>query len=171
MSYSFGIKSAKRGEIDPQTGLGINMVSVGDIFKDTCDFTRADATKTQLYSEQSPDAAKVEFNKKGIANMKFSLMNTEADQKKAYLGGTVTTLEGTKTWNEPLGSPTIVYFYEFITTDGQVIRVYKGSTAGKENYQFRDQGIILLDISITPLAPDVAGLPPTSATDAPVVAV
>jgi hypothetical protein len=165
--YSLGLKSAKRFDIDPETGLGINGVSVGDVFKDTMDYTRGDATQTNLYSQQQPDSPKITLNKKGIATCKFSVMNTEADQKKAYMGGTVTVVDGKKTWNEPATSPTLNYYYEFVTDDGQLIKIYNGSTSGKENYQFRDQGILLIDVVITPQAPIVADLPATSATDAP----
>lgn len=170
MSYSFGIKSLKMGTIDPVTGLGTNLTEVGDIYLDTCDFTRADATSTSHFSQQAPDTPKVTMSKKGIANLKFSIMNSDADTKSKFLGGTVTTLEGKKTWNEPRVTPKILRFYEIETTDGQIIKIYKGDTVGKENFQFRDQGLLLLDVSITPLLPDLAALPATSSTDAAVVA-
>ena len=162
---SFGLRSLKIGDIDPVTGLGTNMVSIGDVYKDTCDLIESDPQKFPHFSEQNPTNAVKIFTQAGEEVLKFSLMSTSSASLATVLGGTVTTLDTVTTWNKPAANTDIEKFVELITVDGTKIVYPRASMTGKRNYQIRANGINLIDVFMTPMQPLVAGLAAVMQTD------
>ncbi len=163
---SFGVASLKIGDIDPETGLleAGTLVSVGDIYKDTCDLMESDPAKTPIYAEQAVNPRHV-FATQGEESLVFSLMSTAADSLVTVLGGTVTTVGGVKSWNKPKGYVNIEKFVELITLDGTKVVYPRGSISGKRDFKFRRNGINLVPVSIVPLDPKVANVPAVIVTD------
>jgi hypothetical protein len=155
--YSVGLKSLKKGGIDPATGLPTNLLSVGNVFKDSVGYTGGDVTKTEIFAEQFSAPVKV-FNKKGAAAFVFQVMSTEGDTLKNFLGGTVVEVGGRKEWSEPDNNEVIEASYEMETWDGTILTIHRGDTVGKPNWKVAENGIWLTEITVTPLQPLIAGV-------------
>lgn len=163
---SFGIARFDIADIDPVTGLALagTQESIGDIFKDSCDMTSSDPSSTEVFAEQGITPRAV-FTVPGGDSLKLSLMSTAADSLVKVLGGTKTTLTGVDTWHKPSGAVLIEKYVEIETIDGTIIKMPRTSLVGKPNFQFRRQGILLVDVIMTPLEPKVGGLSSLSITN------
>lgn len=157
---SFGIKTFKIGDIDPDTGLGTGLTEIS-VFKDSAELSEGDPQQNPIYSEQSPFIPKKIFLSPSGDTLKFSVMSTDADTLALLLGGVVTTVAGppiVKTWNKADGVVDIEKYFEIETVDGAIIKIYRGKTLGKKNFKFSAAGILLIDVTVVPMVPLVADL-------------
>lgn len=156
--FVFGMADLKVGTTDAVTGLGTAMVSVGKVYKDSASITEGDATETPIYSQQQPNTPVKVFTVPAIAKLVFSLMSTDVDTLILVCGGTKTTVDTVVKWHAPSGGVTIEKAFELTTTDGTKIEIPRGQVIGKRNFQVRDNGIFLIDVTVIPLASKVANV-------------
>jgi len=167
--YNCGLKSLKVGDFDPVTGEITNLVEV-EVYKDTLTLEESDPETTRHYAEGKSSPKKIVYMP-GDETVNFSVMDTSADSLKSCLGGDVTTLNGVKTWHKPKGFAEQIKALVAETVDGSIITIPRGSWIGKKNFSFNANGILLIDITVTPTETGVADLDAmTIADSAPVEA-
>jgi hypothetical protein len=151
--YSYGIASLKVGDIDPVTGLMVSPLEIKEmVYRDTFNMTEEEGTTTDHYSEMDT-TPKVSFTEVGKETLTLQLMETQAEVLQKFLGGTVTTLDGSSAWSKPSGATSIEKFIDIETEDGTRVRIPRAKVTGRKNMQFRRNGIWLIDVTITPLSP------------------
>ena len=158
--YRYGYKSLKLSDIDPATGLaaaGTAKEMKDDVYRDTFDIVEEEGTTTDHFSEMDPDP-KISFTEDGKVNVTLSIMDTSVETLALLKGGEVVTADGKKTWSRPKATPQILKYVELETVDGYKVIIPKGKVKARINHQVRRNGIGLLEVTITPLSPDVEGL-------------
>ena len=160
--YRYGLASLIVSDIDPATGLalaGSEKELKEDVYRDTFNFTEEEGTTTDHFSEMDVDP-KISFTERGKLNLSLQIMDTSVDTLALLLGGEVVTdaTAGTKTWSRPSVNENIEKFIEFVTVDGYKMVIPRGKLMGRINNQVRRNGIALIDVTITPQKPEVAGL-------------
>ena len=160
--YKYGYKSLKISDIDPGTGkaaAGTEVELKEDVYRDSFNIIESEGTTTNHYSEMNP-APKASFTEEGEMTLTLQIMDTTVETLALLKGGAVVTdaTLGTKTWSKPKVTPQIEKYLEMETVDGAKIIIPKGKISARYNNQVRRNGIALLDVTITPLLPDVEGL-------------
>ncbi|MGV3705448.1 MAG: hypothetical protein ACO1NU_08720 [Arcticibacter sp.] len=160
---SYGCSKVEVGDFNPTTGEVTNLVPI-KVYKDTVDIQEADPEEEEHYSSGNDDAELV-ITRPGKTTARFSVMKSDADTLKLCLDGTVTTLEGRKTWNKPDKRSNKTKALVFTTEDGCVCTIPRGSWFGKQNANLAAGSIRLQDITVTPKATGIEGLASMAWTD------
>ena len=160
--YRYGYKSLKLSDIDPATGLaaaGTAKELKEDVYRDTFDIVEEEGTTTDHFSEMDADP-KISFTEGGKTNVRLQVMDTSVETLALLKGGEVVTNgeTGDKTYSKPSTAQQIVKYVELETQDGYKIVIPRGKVVARLNHQVRRNGIALLDVTITPMTPEVAGL-------------
>lgn len=151
--YSYGIASFEVGDINATTGAMENAIDIKEaVYRDSFNMTEEEGTTTDHYSEMDT-TPKISFTEVGKETLTLQIMETQATMLQRFLGGTVTTLDGSSAWSKPTGAPSIEKFLDITTSDGTRIRIPRAKVTGRKNMQFRRNGIWLIDVTITPLSP------------------
>jgi hypothetical protein len=165
--YSYGLKSVKFGAIDPATGLGVSMSSVGEIYRDSAEFSQDDPEELEHFSELQ-DNPIISITRKGVKSIRMRLMDTAADNLVQWLGGTVTAVvDEPDIWNEPTGTPEIFKAFEFEMEDLSVVGINRGRVSAKLVPDPKRSGFTVIDVMIKVLQPMVANVPATYKIDPP----
>lgn len=163
--YSYGIKAVKASAIDPDTGLPVNLTDVGDIYRDTPEFTQDDPAVTEHAAELKDDPV-ITRQRKGAKNLAFSLMDTSAANCAKWMGGTVTSVAGEPDiWNEPADAEEIEMALELTMEDDSVYGIRRGKVMAKLIPDPKKTGITLIQVMVRPQAPLVDGLTATYKKD------
>jgi hypothetical protein len=163
--YSYGVKAVKASAIAAETGLPVELVDVGEIYRDTPEFTQDDPTVTEHYSELKDDPI-ITRQRKGAKNLVFSLMDTSAVNCVKWMGGTVTEVaEQPDTWNEPADAVEIEMALEITMEDDSVYGIRRGKVMAKLIPDPKKTGITLIQVQVRPQAPLVDGLTATYKKD------
>lgn len=160
--YAYGIKSFKISDIDPATGLAVPATTKEvkeDIFRETFSLVEEQGTTTDLYSEMDP-TPKISFTEQGKETITFSIMETRPATLQLFLGGEVVTADGRDTWSKPDTFTDIYKHFEIETLDGTIVTSYRTKVMGRKNFQLRRNNIWLIEVTATPLTPEVDGLAP-----------
>lgn len=161
--YRYGLNSLVLANIDPANGGalidGSERDIYDDVYRDTFDLVEEEGTNTEHYSEMDPDP-KVVFNEQGKTTAKMQIMDTSVETLALLKGGTVVTdgTNGDKTWSKPNVFQSIEKHVTIVTSDGYKFVIPRAKISARQNNQFRRNGIGLLDVTITPLTPEFAGL-------------
>lgn len=158
--FRYGYKSLKLSDIDPANGLakaGTEKELKDDVYRDSFNIVEEEGTTTDHFSEMDPDP-KISFHEGGKTNVTLSCMDTSVATLALLKGGTVVDVMGVKTWSKPAVSTQIEKYVELETLDGYKIIIPRGKVSARYNNQVRRNGIALLDVTITPLSPQFAGL-------------
>jgi hypothetical protein len=160
-TYSYGLKSVKYSPIAALTGLPTALVDIGKIYRDSGEFTQEDSTKTQHFAELDDDPV-VSISRKGLKSVRLRLMDTEASNLVKWLGGAVVTVEDAPDqWEEPDVTPAIEYAFEFEMEDGSITGIRRGQVDAKYLPDPKRTGFTVIEVTITPMKPLVAGLKAT----------
>lgn len=163
--YSYGIKSVKASAIAPLTGLPVSLTDVGELYRDTPEFTQDDPAVTEHFSELRDDPI-ITRQRKGAKTLAFSLMDTSAVNCAKWMGGTVTEVAGQpNTWNEPADAVEIEMAFELTMEDDSIYGIRRGKVMAKLIPDPKKTGIALIQVQVRPQAPLVAGLPATYKKD------
>lgn len=159
--YRFGYKSLVLSDIDPATGLakaGTEKELKEDVYRDTFDIQEEEGTTTDHFSEMDPDP-KISFTETGKTNITLSIMDTSVDTLALFKGGSVVAdVDGNRTWSKPAVNVQIEKHITLETQDGYKVIVPRGKVVARYSNNVRRNGIALLQVSITPLTPEVDGL-------------
>ena len=164
--YSYGISSFKYADINQTTGLAENPVEIFDeLYRDSLSVTEEEGTSTPHYSEMN-STPKVEFQEVGKETITIQVMDTSAAMLERFLGGTVSTLDGSDAWSKPVGATNIEKFIDITTVDGKRIRYPRAKVTGRKNFQLSRNKIWVIDVTIVPLTPLLGSLAAVVINDA-----
>lgn len=158
--FRYGLASLKVSDIDPATGLalaGSVKELKEDVYRDSFDFIEEEGTDTDHFSESDVDP-KISFNERGKLKLTLQIMDTSVDTLALLMGGNVVDVVGVKTWSRPAMNIQKEKYVEIETADGYKMVVARGSLSARYNNQVRRNGIALINVTITPLTPQVGGL-------------
>lgn len=151
------------GDINPTTGEMLNPVEHKEfVYKDTFNGSQEDGNTVDHYSEMD-DSPKVSFQDVGKETLNFSYMDTGVDKLVLFLGGTVTTVDGRQTWTKPTGVPNVQKYVKITTLEGVDIEYPRVQFSTKRNFEFRKQGLLLLEVTMTVLSPNLPSGTPLAA--------
>lgn len=157
MSVPFGVTTIKKGGIDGTTGLPTSLATVGKILRNTADFTQADPTKTEHYSELN-ESPEVVLKRQGKKSFKFTLMELVADTILLYMGGTVVTTVADDEWFAPATTPTLEASFELTLESGHVLTIYRGDISAKIVGKPTKEGLFNLEVTVDALVPNVGAI-------------
>jgi len=145
--YNVGVKSAKVGDFNPQTGAITNLVEI-EVYKDTMKITEEKPTKTKHYQAGKSSPRKIALQG-GSETAAFSVMNTAAQSLKTCLGGTIVTLNARDKWVKDKGvAKEQIKALVVETLDGAIYTITRGSWSGVKNFDLSEGAIALMDIEI-----------------------
>jgi len=156
--FSYGLKSGKSGTTDAQTGLGTALVDIGPVLKDTIELNESDPNPTQIFSQQNTNSPTVILPGGTVETIAFSVMDTSAASMARWCGGKVTTVNGRAKWGKPLLPVNLEGSFEFLTDDGALIEVPRAHFFGKKVFKMADNAIWVIEVTVTPLASNVANV-------------
>lgn len=156
--YAYALSSFKFGDINQTTGAMENEVELIEaVYRDSLNTTEEEGTATEHYSEMD-STPKVSFQEVGKETITVQIMETQAAMLQRFLGGTVTTLDGSDAWSKPSVSTDIEKFIDITTLDGTRIRYPRAKVTGRKNFQMARNKIWLIDVTIVPLTPLLGSL-------------
>ena len=146
--YQYGCTKAEYGTMDPVTGAISNKVEF-DVYQNTIVVDEPEAQKTEHFKQGDPTAKVVRYGNTSTT-VSFSVMDTSADSKVTWLGGTKTTVEGKDTWNKPkVATKETTKALIFTLEDGSVITIPNAGCAGRLTSNLNDTDIALIPVVAT----------------------
>jgi hypothetical protein len=100
------------------------------------------------------------FQEPGKEALSFQLVNTRPERLQKFLGGTIVTTASKVTWSKPDNQGIIEKHVTILLLDDTEMVIPRAKLVGKKNFVFRRNQIWTLDINLTPLQPEFAGLAP-----------
>lgn len=97
--YQFGCTRAQIGIMDPATGAITGLKEI-DIYQDTIVIDDPERQRTDHFKQGDPSPKVTRYGRSAMT-IAFSIMDTSADSKVEWLGGTKTTVDMKDTWNRP----------------------------------------------------------------------
>lgn len=158
--YKYGIASFIVDNINPADGsaLGDLALDITDqIYRDTFDMTEEDGTATEHYSEMD-NTPFLAFEEPGKETLSFELTDTNVDNLALFLGGSVVTALGRKTWSKPANQGVNEKHIKITTVDGTNITIPRAKVVAKKNFTFRRNEPWRVTVTLTPLTPEFPGL-------------
>lgn len=159
---TLGLSKIEFGDVDTGGGMGTTLAALGYTFEDTCKMSQDDPTVTDFRAEEVDDPIE-SITTKGKVNFTFSLMNPGLDALVALLGGAKTGTAPDEQWEAPSQATQIEQSVKITPQKGLVFEIARGKVQGKLNGEFSKSGLMMVDVTVTPLIP-------TDGTTAPIVA-
>ncbi|MEO7212657.1 hypothetical protein [Mucilaginibacter sp.] len=152
---AYSLKSLKDGEIPDEGTMSIMLVQRGTTYKGTASLKEADPTVFDVESEEYPGQPDESFTIDGVITLVFSTYDYDAAQLVAYKGGEIAA-DGA--WEKPLQNPEIERSFQTIAKDGTLVEIPRGKLRSKINYEMKQDGVGLLENTVTVLKPTGAGV-------------
>jgi hypothetical protein len=152
---TLGVSKIELSDIAGDGGLGIGFAALGKTYKDTAELMGEDPEVFEHRSEENDDPEEVVVTK-GKVTVKWSIMDSDADTLVKVLGGTATGVAPNKIWNDAASAPNIEKSIKITPKSGKVINIVRAKIVAKVNYKIARNGIFLVDIVATILAPTKA---------------
>jgi len=151
---AYSLKSLKDGEIPDEGTMSDMLVLRGTTYKGTASLKEDDSTVFDVMAEEFADPDE-SFTTRGKRTLVFSTYDYSSDQLVAYKGGEVAA-DGA--WEEPENAPEIERSWQAISKDGTLIEIPRGKLRSKFNYEMKQDGVALLENTVTVLKPKGAGV-------------
>ena len=147
-TLTLGLSVIKVGEASKEGAMPANMVKIGKTYKDSCKIEQATSDVTEHF-EEGMAAPEVRKKQRKIPQVKFSIMDANAQDLVDYVGGEL--VEGTK-WgyngNEAVANRSI-----YIQTEkGLSFEIPNADIEAVINGEMSAKGIFLVDFTVTPMA-------------------
>ena len=150
--YSSGIAKIEMGNVAVDGGPGLTLISIGDIYEGTAEFTQDDAEVTEHYSEISDDPFLV-VQKKGKMTVKFSVVDVLPSQLVLFLGGSAAGTGPAFTWDSPATVPSIEQTLKITTREGYTITIPRAKIMAKVNWNLGKTEVAKVDVEATVMTP------------------
>lgn len=152
--YTLGLAVIKCGKPAADGGMGTSLSKIGKTYQDTCKLVQEKSESTEHY-EEGQAAPAIRKNKKKIPILTFSIMDPDEKFLADYVGG---TYDATTGWNFDGTEAVAPLSFQVEPEQGLVISIPKGDIEAVINADMSAKGLFLVDFTVTPLAPDKAGV-------------
>lgn len=156
-----GLEYIKLGAIAGDGGMGESLTAIGLTSENSASFVSDDPQETEFFSEEN-DAPELVMTRPGKITFSFSIMDANADNLLKIFGGekVVGTGSAGDTWKAPSTEINIEQSLEVKSKTGLTIKIPRAGIRGKFNSQLSRQGVFLVDVVATVLAPSKVAEPP-----------
>ncbi|MFB5946125.1 hypothetical protein [Albibacterium profundi] len=159
---TLGLVDIKVGAPAADGGPGTTLAKIGKTYKNTCNLVQDVADVTEHFEEgkASPEVRR-KFKKSAV--LTFSIMDPDLQFLSDYVGGAVSGSGASATWN--FDGAVIIPDKTVVATpqQGLEITIPRGDIEAVINSDFSDEGIFLVDFTVTPLTPTKTGVGPVQA--------
>jgi len=167
--YAYGVSAIKASEIDPTDGSPVELLDVGEVYRDTAEVVVDDPTVTGHFSEFSEDAI-ISTARKGEKTINFNLMDTSAANCQKWMGGElVEVADQPDIWEEAPVQVDLYKVIELTFENGAKYTVHRGRVMAKLVPNPTRPGFTVIQVMVRPVKP-LADLPIISKTDPTVAA-
>lgn len=159
---TLGLVDIKIGAPAVDGGPSTTLTKIGKTYKNTCTLVQDVADVTEHFEEgQASPEVRRKFKKSPV--LKFSIMDPDLQFLAEHVGGTVTGSGATAVWN--FDGAMIITDKTVVATpqQGLEITIPRGDIEAVINSNFSDEGIFLVDFTVTPLTPTKTGVGPIQA--------
>jgi hypothetical protein len=146
---SYSLLSIKDGEIPDEGTMSTVLVQRATTYKGTASLKEDAPTVFDVESEELDDPED-SFTKRGKRTLAFSTFDYSPDQLVAYKGGEIAA-DGA--WEEPDQTPEIERSFQVLAKTGTLIEIPRGKLRAVFNDEMKQDGVALLEISVTVLKP------------------
>ena len=151
--YSYGISAFEIGDITPVSGVIAAAVDMKEaVYRDTFNSAEEEGSTTDHYAEMNT-TPKASFTEVGKETITWQCMDTDIDQIVRLLGGVKTTVDLRDIWTKPTIPADIEKYIKVTTMDGTILEYPRVKITTRKNFQFRRNGLWLLDVTMTVLSP------------------
>ncbi|QTE36027.1 hypothetical protein J3L18_23225 [Mucilaginibacter gossypii] len=150
----FSLLSLKDGEIPDEGTMSDMLVKRGPTYKGTASIKEADSTVFDVLAEEYPEPDE-SFTTEGLITLVFSTYDYDPEMLVAYKGGSITDDD---MWAKPAYPPEIERSWQTISKDGYLVEIPRGKLRSKFNYEMKQDGVALLENTVTALKPRGAGV-------------
>ncbi|AIM38271.1 hypothetical protein KO02_17455 [Sphingobacterium sp. ML3W] len=163
--YQYGCKKATYGTMDPATGAMLTPKEL-EIYKDTISHDDGESTATKHYQQGNNNAKVIRYS---VADetITFQILKVDAEEKLAWLGGTVTDVEGLKTWHKPKKKLPTNKFLHFDLEDGSAIITPNMSCMAQLKNDINDEAVVTITVVATVQDTGIENVEAFSWPDAP----
>lgn len=165
--YKYGIKTFTISPIDPANGGALvagQLEVTADVKRDTMQMTEEDGTAVEIYAEMD-NTPVGSFEEPGKETIECELLDTTVERLAFFLGGTVVTAGGLKTWSKPANQGINERHVVIVLQDDTTITIPRAKVTAKKNFNFRRNDYWTLPVSFVPLTPEFVGLPSISISE------
>jgi hypothetical protein len=147
--YQTGLKSLEIGDFN--NGTPNNFVAV-KVLRDTMTIEKPDPTENKFYQAGQASPVLVTTQEAGGLMATFSVLDTSADTLLMLIGGSVTTLNGVKTWNAPTGSRSpLIKAIRATTLQNGTIQINRGALIATESFSLSENNIAVIKVKVEAL--------------------
>ena len=144
-----GLLKFEIGTFDPSDGTVSDWEEI-PVYKDTLRHPETAGTTTNHYQSGKKNPIKTHVGG-GEENITISVPYTDPDTCHKLKGGTVTTVSGKKTWNQPKDmTGEVIKGVRYTSLDGTMVTIPKASMTTVKNFDGTETNIWLLDATFVP---------------------
>lgn len=162
--YQYGCSKVEFGKMNATTG-AMDTPKEAEVYKDTISHDDGESTPTKHY-KQGDNNPKVIRYSVADETITFKIMDVSADSKKEWLGGTVTDVQGAKTWHKPKKKLPVDKYLKFYLEDGSQITIPNASCMARLQNEINDEAIVTITVVATTQDTGIANVMPFSWADA-----
>lgn len=150
--YTVGLKQVKVGTADP-TGALTGASATGtkkefSVYNDTCEVSQDKPSRTE-HKEENNAVPKVVLKEKQTVSINFQVMETDKETLTMLLGGAAVNTSG---FGMDGSEDVENKYFVFETLQGYDIIVPNGDISASLSGKLSKTGILLVDVTVTPLA-------------------
>jgi hypothetical protein len=150
---ALGLEYIKVGDVGATGGMGETLAALGVTYKDTAELVQADAEVTEFFSEENDDPEE-EISKRGVVEVRWSIINYSPEEMVKVLGGTVSGTAPNDSWEAPATQPDIEKSIQIKDkVSGRILQIPRAKVTAKLNWKLARTGIAMIDIVAKVLTP------------------
>lgn len=156
---SIGLKSIKMGDIAPDGGMGTELTPLGVTYRGTAQFTTEENTTHEFWSEETAFVPEESItSEKGITQLRWNIINLEADALRRILGGTKSAVD--QFWEAPRDIVETEQSIEVITASDVKLEIVRAKIIARFVWNLTRTDIAQVEITARVLTPLKADTPP-----------
>lgn len=159
MAWTFGINRLLSGEIATDGGMGTALTEHDETLKSSATLDTSDETIKWIQTEEKGKRKAISEND-AETTLKFEVANASLETQAYYLGGTVKTVSGKKTYAPPIfRKPNIERSFLIETKEGYNIQIPNGKVNAKPlGGQVGTDNVLTMQVVITVQLPKKEGV-------------
>lgn len=158
MAWTFGMSRILSGDKAPDGGMGTTLTEHDETLKGSVSLETTEETINWFSTEEKGKRIAV-GQEDGETTLTFEVANPSLETQAYYLGGTVKTVGGKKSYSPPKNRPSIEKSFRLETKEGYNIEIPNGKvTATPLGGQIGTENLMTMKVVISAQAPEKEGL-------------